>query len=299
MSKIGAGHRYPLFDVPVVVPHRLHRRACRPARTPRWSSTAWLAQADVWVNGTEVATAATVDGDYTSFTFDVTSLLRPGTNSLALEMYPNDPNTMFTLDDVDWNQIPPDNNTGIQFPVQLHVSDALAISNSYVTQDDAADLSSAALTVTPMSPTAPPARQTGDGRRRRSPPPGGGGPITVSQPVTVPASTQPDRDLHAGGFPALTITTRSSGGPTRWAASRCTRWPTLGAAGRRRAPTRPAEHVRHPLGHLLPDRRPTLSTRGRAGLRDQRRAVRLPGRRLRREPVPALLGGRPRPSRSR
>ncbi len=23
---------------------------------------------------------------------------------------------MFTLDDVDWNQIPPDNNTGIQFP---------------------------------------------------------------------------------------------------------------------------------------------------------------------------------------
>ena len=36
-------------------------------------------------------------------------------------MYPNNPSTMFTLDDVDWNQIPPDNNTGIQFPVQLHV----------------------------------------------------------------------------------------------------------------------------------------------------------------------------------
>ena len=30
--------------------------------------------------------------------------------------------TMFTLDDVDWTQIPPDNNTGIQFPVQLHVA---------------------------------------------------------------------------------------------------------------------------------------------------------------------------------
>ena len=29
---------------------------------------------------------------------------------------------MFTLDDVDWNQIPPDNNTGIQFPVQLQVT---------------------------------------------------------------------------------------------------------------------------------------------------------------------------------
>ena len=26
---------------------------------------------------------------------------------------------MFTLDNVDWTQIPPDNNTGIQFPIQL------------------------------------------------------------------------------------------------------------------------------------------------------------------------------------
>ena len=81
-----------------------------------------VGQADVWVNGTEVATQATVEGDYTSYTFDVTSLLRPGTNTLALELYPNNPSTEFTLDDVDWNQIPPDNNTGIQFPVQLHVS---------------------------------------------------------------------------------------------------------------------------------------------------------------------------------
>ena len=31
-----------------------------------------VGQADVWVNGTEVATQATVQGDYTRYTFDVT-----------------------------------------------------------------------------------------------------------------------------------------------------------------------------------------------------------------------------------
>jgi exo-1,4-beta-D-glucosaminidase len=35
-----------------------------------------VGQADVWVNGTEVATQNTVQGDYTRYTFDITSLLR-------------------------------------------------------------------------------------------------------------------------------------------------------------------------------------------------------------------------------
>jgi exo-1,4-beta-D-glucosaminidase len=106
-----------------------------------------VGQADVWVNGTEVATQDTVQGDYTQYTFDITKLLRPGVNTLALEVYPNDPNTMFTLDNVDWTQIPPDNNTGIQFPIQLHTSGTLALSNAHVVQNDAPDLSTAALTL--------------------------------------------------------------------------------------------------------------------------------------------------------
>src|SRR5881275_939437 len=78
-----------------------------------------VGKADVWVNGTEIATSATVAGAYAKRVFDITGLLVAGTNSLAIEMYPNDPNAMLTLDNVDWTQIPPDNNTGIQFPVQL------------------------------------------------------------------------------------------------------------------------------------------------------------------------------------
>ena len=106
-----------------------------------------VGQADVWVNGTEVATQATVQGDYTRYTFDITGLVRGGANALALEVYPNNPNTMFTLDNVDWTQIPPDNNTGIQFPIQLHTSGPLALTNAHVVEANASDMSSSALTV--------------------------------------------------------------------------------------------------------------------------------------------------------
>src|SRR5215475_2236343 len=103
--------------------------------------------ADVWVNGTMVADQTTVTGAYTKFAFDVTGLLRSGTNTLAVKMYPNDPNKMLTLDDVDWNQIPPDNNTGIQFPVQLAVDGTLSVGNAHVLQANAADFSRSRLTV--------------------------------------------------------------------------------------------------------------------------------------------------------
>ena len=103
--------------------------------------------ADVFVDGHEVANHTEVTGDYTRFTFDVSGLVKPGQNAVALEVYPNNPKRMFTLDDVDWNQVPPDNNTGIQFPVQIGVSKVLSLSNAYVTQQDAPGLTTAALTV--------------------------------------------------------------------------------------------------------------------------------------------------------
>ena len=94
-----------------------------------------------------MAAASTVTGAYTKFTFPVTGLLRPGRNAVAIEVNPNDPTTMFTVDDVDWNQIPPDNNTGIQFPVQLAVDGALSSSNAHVLEANAADLSRSTLKV--------------------------------------------------------------------------------------------------------------------------------------------------------
>jgi exo-1,4-beta-D-glucosaminidase len=147
-----------------------------------------VGEAEVWVNGTDVGT---VRGAFTQTTFDVSKLLRHRRNSLALEVKPNDPSTMFTLDEVDWTQIPPDNHTGIQFPIHLHTSRAIALSNAHVLQDDAADLSSSTLTV-----KGDVTNSTASDRRafvfaRIDPPGHRGGPIRLFKKVTVPAdSTQ-------------------------------------------------------------------------------------------------------------
>jgi exo-1,4-beta-D-glucosaminidase len=158
-----------------------------------------VGSANVWVNGTEVATSATVTGAYTRFTFNLTNLI-PGTNSLAIEINPNDPTSMFTLDNVDWTQIPPDNNTGIQFPVQLQVDGALAVGNSHVNQADAANLSSAALTVKTDVTNNTTTAQTATVTATITPPNGGTAIQAMPQTVTVgPGATQ------TVNFPVVTI----------------------------------------------------------------------------------------------
>jgi hypothetical protein len=104
-----------------------------------------VGEADLWLNGRMLASHATVQGAFTRYTFDVTRRLRHGRNALALKLYPNDSNKMFTLDNVDWTQIPPDNNTGIQFPVQLHLSGPLAVSDAHVVQHDSRGMARAVL----------------------------------------------------------------------------------------------------------------------------------------------------------
>jgi exo-1,4-beta-D-glucosaminidase len=163
-----------------------------------------IGSANVWVNGQEVATSSTVTGAYTKFTFSITNLIVSGTNSLAIEINPNDPLTMFTLDDVDWNQIPPDNNTGIQFPVQLAVDGALTDSDARVVENNAADFSSSALTIKTDITNNTTTSQTGTVSATITPP-GSGTPITVSQNVTVPASTTQAVSFTPSAFPSLTI----------------------------------------------------------------------------------------------
>jgi exo-1,4-beta-D-glucosaminidase len=163
-----------------------------------------VGQADVWVNGTEVATEETVQGDDTRYTFPVTGLLKSGENALALEVYPNNPQTMFTLDDVDWSQIPPDNNTGIQFPVELQSSTALSVGNSYVTEDNATDMSSSALTVH-ADVTNGSRRQRGTLSATITAPVGGGPPISVSTTVEVAPGRTRTVTFSPERFPALTV----------------------------------------------------------------------------------------------
>jgi exo-1,4-beta-D-glucosaminidase len=163
-----------------------------------------VGSADVWVNGSQVATAATVTGAYARTAFDVTGLLHTGTNSLAIEVHPNDPTQLLTLDNVDWSQIPPDNNTGIQFPVQLRTGGPLVLGDAHVNQNTASDLSSSALTVKAALSNVSGSAQTGTVTATVTPP-GGGSPISVSQTVTVPAATTQTVTFAPAAYPALTL----------------------------------------------------------------------------------------------
>lgn len=71
-----------------------------------------IARADVWLNGHEVADAATVAGAYPVYEFDVTRWVHAGGNILALRVHPADPRTSLSIGWVDWNPTPPDNNMG-------------------------------------------------------------------------------------------------------------------------------------------------------------------------------------------
>ncbi|PYC71461.1 beta-mannosidase [Streptomyces tateyamensis] len=163
-----------------------------------------IGSADVWLNGTKVAAASTVTGGYAKNIFDVTKLLRAAGNSLAVEVHPNNPTTMLTVDDVDWSQIPPDNNTGIQFPVQLETGSPLIDGDAHLVQNTAADLSSSALTVKTTVTNTSSAAQTGTVSATVTPP-NGGAPITVSQNVTVAAGATKSVSFTPAAFPALTL----------------------------------------------------------------------------------------------
>jgi exo-1,4-beta-D-glucosaminidase len=182
MSKLGAD-TVPEFDVPWWWRTDFGVNAAQSADTLVLNGV--IGNATIWVNGHKVGTAT---GAYPTTRIDVTSLVKQGANSLAIEISPNNPNTMFTLDDVDWNQIPPDNNTGIEFPVQLAADGALSDGNARVVQDTKADLSSSKLTIKTDITNNTSSAQTGQVTATIADP-GGAVVKTVTQAVTVPAST--------------------------------------------------------------------------------------------------------------
>ena len=180
-----------------------------------------VGQADVWVNGQEVATQDTVQGDYTRYTFDITSLLRRGDELAGDRGLPERPEH-----DVHARQrgLDPD-PAGQQHrhPVPdpaAHVGAARAEQRAR----------GAGRRVQPVD-----RRADGEGRRhqpRRHPADrfavGDGSvadrPRDQGQPI---GHRRPRRDadgfLHSERRPtAPSSTIRASGGPTRWAGSRST-----------------------------------------------------------------------------
>ena len=233
-----------------------------------------VGEADVWVNGTRVATKDSVQGAYTRYTFDVTGLLHRGPNALALKVYPNDPTTMFTLDNVDWTQIPPDNNTGIQFPIQLHTSGPLAIGNAHVVEHNAPDLSSSSLALKADVTNVTGAPQTGivaghvhfSRRRQRR--------IREPDAARQPrAGRDPDGVDPAADRPPERLVAVPDGRPAALP-------PDDDSRARLRRPRQPVRDVCDPHDHHSPDWGLRDRTRRLPAVPRQRQGVRVPRRRL-------------------
>jgi exo-1,4-beta-D-glucosaminidase len=94
--------------------------------------TGVLSKADVFVNGSQIATSTDVVGAYTTHELDVTALVHPGANSLAVKVFPNDPNKDLTMGWIDWAQTPPDKNMGIVRDVVVHRGAGVALRDAHV-----------------------------------------------------------------------------------------------------------------------------------------------------------------------
>ena len=212
--------------------HRSRVSPCRGGFAPRSRAAAGshaslvvngvVGEADLWFNGHEVAGHRTLQGAFTQYVYDVSRPLLRGANAVALRLYPNDPGTMFTLDNVDWTQIPPDNNTGIQFPVQLHTSAALAISDAHVVEHNAPHVASSALTL-----RAQVTNTTGRSAARRAQR-AASRPHPV-RPIADHPAGEPPGPLHPDGVAQPRAVSRTDasttprcGGRIRWARSRST-----------------------------------------------------------------------------
>lgn len=88
-------------------------------------------KANVWLNGTLIASADTIEGCFRMFELDVTQLLERGSNTLAVEVIPPKKGDL-TIGFVDWNPWPPDNNMGLWRPVKLIKTGAVAVNKVFV-----------------------------------------------------------------------------------------------------------------------------------------------------------------------
>jgi len=104
--------------------------------------------ANLWLNGRKFADPGQVHGAFRQYRFDVSELVRTGTNVLAVEVSGPEPGD-FSTGFVDWNPPAPDRNMGIFRPVTLHHCKYVSIENPFIQTDlNTEALDRASLTIT-------------------------------------------------------------------------------------------------------------------------------------------------------
>lgn len=107
-----------------------------------------VSAADVFVNGQRVADKGAVAGAYTRHELDITPVVKPGANTVAFRVQPNNPRKNLTMGWIDWLQPPPDENMGIVRDVLVRRGGPVALRDAHVVTSLAVpSLASADLTV--------------------------------------------------------------------------------------------------------------------------------------------------------
>jgi len=143
-------------------------------------------RANLWVNGTKIASNTQMVGAYTAFEYDITSVANiGGANAVALDIA-GPLNTDLGIVFVDWYPLPADRNEGVSRDAWITNSGTVKVRFPQVQTSVSADLTSAALTVSAelSNPTPTSASGTLSGTIT---PVGGTGTISFSQPVTLAA----------------------------------------------------------------------------------------------------------------
>ncbi|MET7288929.1 sugar-binding domain-containing protein [Streptomyces sp. NPDC005573] len=101
-------------------------------RNTRLDFSGVISAADVYVNGRQVAKAADVTGVYPRHEIDITSLVKPGTNTVAFRVQPNEPLKNLTMSWLDWLQPPPDRNMGLVRDVLIRRDGPVVLRDAHV-----------------------------------------------------------------------------------------------------------------------------------------------------------------------
>lgn len=90
--------------------------------------------ANVWVNGTKVASTDGIHGAFRVFEIDVTRMLRRGPNVVAVEIFPPKPGDP-AIGFVDWNPPSPDRYMGLWREVSLRMTGGVSLDDVWVRGD--------------------------------------------------------------------------------------------------------------------------------------------------------------------
>jgi exo-1,4-beta-D-glucosaminidase len=151
------GAQFALLPIPADSPYKKawwYRREFEVPASSR-NRAVWLHlnginyRANIWVNGTRIATRDEVAGAFRRYEFDITRIAHPGArNAVAVEVFAPEPRDL-AITWVDWNPTPPDKNMGLWGDAFVSDSGPVAVRHPHViTHLDLPSLDVAHLTVT-------------------------------------------------------------------------------------------------------------------------------------------------------